>query len=56
MVGLFVLTICLVMIGWGLVRYVMAWRRKEEHSGVHILWIPGAALLYAGSILLWAWT
>jgi TRAP-type C4-dicarboxylate transport system permease small subunit len=41
------LAVCLIMICYGVIRFAIAKWRRQENAGIHMLWIPGAALFYA---------
>jgi prolipoprotein diacylglyceryltransferase len=49
------LGLCLLLILYGVIRFVVAEFRRESNTYLHILWVPGAGLLYAFGILLYVW-
>ena len=51
----FLLFISLAMILYGIIRYVVAAWRRESNSNIHVLWIPGAAVLYACGVAVCTW-
>lgn len=40
----------MAMIVYGLLRFAVAKYKHQENPNIHILWIPGAAFLYAASV------
>jgi hypothetical protein len=43
----FILIICFVMVLYGFIRYMYALGQRDANPGVHALWMPAAAFMYA---------
>lgn len=49
------LLICCCMIVYGVVRFAVAKWRREEGASLHVLWVSGAAFLFAVGVAVCTW-
>ncbi|MGZ4163629.1 MAG: hypothetical protein ACXVDB_05305 [Tumebacillaceae bacterium] len=49
------LLLCVAMILYGVVRFGIAKWRREEEANMHVLWIPGAAFVFACGVCVCTW-
>ncbi|WP_018131053.1 hypothetical protein [Effusibacillus pohliae] len=50
-----VLTISILLLAYGCIRYGIAKWRREPNPSLHTLWIPAAAFFYAACVSVFVW-